>query len=209
MLAAARRIARDRIYDRKPGGGTVDDAHRSSLATGKGHTATTARSPVLARLPDVSDESVPSQAGRSAAIGATNYRFDRPQDSQVQSSAQASTRPPGVSPKLGASHQPHAFGRSRVHRRMTRRESPILPRSNPFAIPSARLIDTLAPALRFVTLVVLFTAAGIWLQSMSTRSATVDAQPKEQPQTASQLPAVPDRNTVAPQPPRPTAAGPL
>src|SRR4051812_17108245 len=112
MLAAARRIARHRIYDRKPGGSTVDDALRSSLASGKGHAATTARSPVLARLPDVSDELLSSQSGRTAAIGATNYRFDRPQDSHGQSAVQTSIRPTSVSAKPGASHQPHAFGRS-------------------------------------------------------------------------------------------------
>jgi hypothetical protein len=42
----------------------------------------------------------------------------------------------------------------------SRRNSAALPSSNPFAIPSASLDDTLAPIARFVMLFVLFTIAG-------------------------------------------------
>jgi hypothetical protein len=70
-------------------------------------------------------------------------------------------------------------------------------------------MDSLAPALRFITLVALFTAAGIWLQTMSTRSATPLSAPAEQPKTAGELPTVPAEDAIAPEPLRPTAAGPL
>jgi hypothetical protein len=163
---------------------------------------------VLARLPDVSDEPA-AQSARAVAFGATNYRFDHPEESQAKSATHKLITATGANQKTGLSHQPHAFGRQRVHRRVPRRESPVLPRSNPFAIPSTRLVDTLAPALRFVTLVVLFTAAGIWLQSMSNRPATTNSHSKELPQTASEVPTAPTANTIAPEPPRPTAAGPL
>src|SRR3954447_17650247 len=162
----------------------MDDAHRSSLDSGKRHVATSARCPVLARLPDVSGETAPSQPGRPNNNSATtNYRFDRPQNAQMQAGAPASSSSASLSAKPGAAHQPHAFGRSREHRRIPRRASSVLPRSNPFAIPSATLMDSLAPALRFITLVALFTAAGIWLQTMSTRSATPLSAPAEQPKT--------------------------
>src|SRR4051812_28474690 len=169
----------------------MDDAHRSSLDSGKRHVATSARCPVLARLPDVSDVTAPSQPGTPNAIAATNYRFDRPQNAQIQSGTYTSSSSASLNAKLGAAHQPHAFGRSREHRRIPRRASSVLPRSNPFAIPSATLMDSLAPALRFITLVALFTAAGIWLQTMSTRSATPLSAPAEQPKTAGGTPTGP------------------
>jgi hypothetical protein len=95
---------------------------------------------VLARLPEVA--TVVSQAlqppGNPPVTGAVDYRFDPP--------------------------QPQSFRRiSRGDRgpRAAAGESPILPSSNPFAIPGPGLMTALGPVLRFVMLAALFTAAGI------------------------------------------------
>src|SRR6185503_2186059 len=113
-------------------------------------------------------------------LGATSYRFDPPQtgDAQAQSAIYRDIRRDTASTdtqsggKTLRTHQPHVFDRGRVADRKTspRRESPILPSSNPFAIPRAGLLDSVAPAVRFLTMVVLFTAAATWFQ-MLTRHA--------------------------------------
>jgi hypothetical protein len=68
-------------------------------------------------------------------------------------------------------HQPHVFDRGRTTSRQVRRESPILPRSNPFENPQRKLMDSIAPVVRFITLVVLITAAATWIQTMGRYSA--------------------------------------
>ena len=47
--------------------------------------------------------------------------------------------------------------------RVSRRQSPILPRTDPFAIPSPGLMETFGPIVRLVLLIALFTAAGVIL----------------------------------------------
>jgi hypothetical protein len=94
---------------------------------------------VLARLPEiaaeVSDVAVPSS--RANAPTTLEYRFDPPQSRAAQ---------PAV----------------RVERRWREktRESGVLPSSDPFAIPGQTLQQTLAPVIRFLMLVALFTIAG-------------------------------------------------
>lgn len=70
-------------------------------------------------------------------------------------------------PGATRSLRPHVFDKSRVSPRRKparRRESPILPRSDSFAIPRRGILDSLGPVFRFATLVALFTAAGTWVQ---------------------------------------------
>jgi hypothetical protein len=93
-------------------------------------------------------------------------------------------------------------------RAASRRASTILPRSNPFSIPGPRLIDSLVPAVRFLTLVVLFTAAGIWIQMKGHRAGAA-ADKMELPKTAAQPPAIPAKNAADRTAPAPTATGPL
>jgi hypothetical protein len=95
----------------------------------------------------------------------------------------------------------------RGRRKIPRRESSILPRSNPFSNPRPRLVDSVAPAVRFLTMVALFTAAGIWFQMMGRH-----AQPTrtvEPPKTAAQPAAVPAKNADDHTVPAPTATGPI
>jgi hypothetical protein len=106
--------------------------------------------------------------------------------------------------------QPHMFDRNRPARQrgFPPRESSILPRSNPFSNPRPRLVDSLAPAVRFLTLVVLFTAAGLWVQMIS-RHETKPVPTIESPRTAAQPAVAPANNALDRTVPGPTATGPI
>jgi len=143
----------------------IDSRHDRGALTGK---------PVLARLPDVTAEAeLQRTAGKtSASVG---YRFDPPQSAGASSASPAERRTLKseliYSPRRQRTHEPHVFSHARAASRNSRRESPILPNSNPFENPRRRLIDSISPVIRFVTLVVLFTAAGIWVQVMGRHTA--------------------------------------
>lgn len=162
--------------------------------------------PVLARLPDVS----PNPAAKTLASGAAAYRFDPPQRGESAAASAATANAALRDSKASAPRQPHVFERRHLvgQRGVPRRESAILPRTNPFAIPQARLVDSLAPAVRFLTMVALFAAAGTWIQ-MSGRHGIATSSPTiETPATAVQ-PALPAKNSVEPVITPPTAIGPL
>jgi hypothetical protein len=171
---------------------------------------------VLARLSDVST-SIPRSMNQTT-LGSTSYRFDPPQtaDTQSQSALYRDIRRDSTSGEVQAggktirTHQPHVFDRSHGSDRRSspRRESPILPSSNPFAIPRAGLLDSVAPAIRFLTMVVLFTAAATWVQ-MVTRHTLPSNDSMELPKTASEAPIAPTKNAIDHPIPAPTAAGPL
>jgi hypothetical protein len=91
--------------------------------------------------------------------------------------------------------------------------SPILPRSDPFAIPRASLHETLAPVVHFLFLFILFTVAGTWILTTAQRTepesdfaepATAAAQQSLEPQTLTS----PSKAIESPAG-TPTAAGPL
>ncbi len=114
------------------------------------------------------------------------------------------------SPRTSRPLQPHVFERARATQRHTRvphRESPILPRTNPFANPRRGLIDAIVPVLRFATLVALFTAAGTWLQ-MTFHNQPV-ATPTKSPKATVQHPAASAAKTVDRPVQPPTAVGPV
>jgi hypothetical protein len=96
--------------------------------------------PVVAQLPNVADDTPSrSQSPKSLAnIDAHDYRFDPPQARSL--------------------YHPHDGDHPS---RASRRQSPILPSSDPFAIGGASTLEKLGPIVRFVLLVALFTAAGI------------------------------------------------
>ncbi len=71
---------------------------------------------------------------------AHDYRFDPPQARSL--------------------HHPHDGDHTP---RVSRHQSPILPRTDPFAIPSPGLMETFGPIVRLVLLIALFTAAGVIL----------------------------------------------
>lgn len=165
--------------------------------------ADTSRWPVLARLPDASADSIGGRFAKPNVLGGNEYRFDPPQSSD------SSARTPG-SVQAAYSQQPHMFerGRSSDRRGIPRRESAILPRSNPFANPRPRLVDSIAPVVRFLTMVALFTAAGIWIQMMG-RHAPAPTQAIEPPKTAAQPMVAPAKNAGDHTVPAPTATGPI
>jgi hypothetical protein len=189
---------------RKPSGNTAQQ------------TADAARWPVLARLSDVST-SIPRSIDQ-ASVGATSYRFDPPQaaDGQTQSALYRDIQRDSPSSEVQSggktlrTHQPHVFDRGRASGRRSspQRESPILPRSNPFAIPRVGLLDSAAPTIRFLTMVVLFTAAATWVQ-MVTRHAPPSTDSIELPTTAADVPIAPTKNASDHPLTAPTAAGPL
>lgn len=183
---------------------TTDENRPRSAAT---------RWPVLARMPDVSAEVPQLLPATQTKIGTTNYRFDPPQtrNTNPQSGARPGSPQAIRNPQSTSSRQPHMFDRGRLSDRRTnvaQRQSAILPRSNPFAIPSKRLTDSLAPAIRFLTMVALFAAAGTWIQTMKRHPAPPE-RPLEPPRTAAQSAVAPAKNAADRPLPAPTAAGPL
>jgi hypothetical protein len=157
----------------------VYKASRNSVTDSRlGQTLRTAKA-VLARLPDVTVETELQRTAAKAAAGNVGYRFDPPQGSRQQPAASSASRSRSATlrseliyvPHNARMHQPHAFGGERAGVKQRRRESPILPSSNLFENPPRRLLDSIAPAVRFVTLVVLFAAAGTWIQVIGRHSA--------------------------------------
>jgi len=164
--------------------------------------ADAARWPVLARLPDASADAIATRSAQPGVPGGIEYRFDPPQfgDSSSQTPAPIHST---------IAQQPHMLERSRPRgqRGIPRRESSVLPRSNPFSNPRPRLVDSVAPTVRFLTMVALFTAAGIWIQMLGRH-----AQPThliEAPKTAAQPPVAPAKNAGDHTVPTPTATGPI
>jgi hypothetical protein len=200
-----------RLLDEARDCASMNSASRSSTTDDNRQLAGAACWPVLARLPDVSIDSSTVRPTKQARPGAIEYRFDPPQltDSALKTSTSSQTAI--RNPRSAIPRQPHVFERGRTvgQRGIPRRESPILPRSNPFSIPRKRLIDSVAPAIRFLTMVALFTAAGIWIQMMGRRTSLPD-RPTETPRTADQPAVAPANNPLDHHlTPAPTAAGPI
>jgi hypothetical protein len=159
---------------------------------------------VLARLPNVSVQTPadPPQSLRLATRSSTAYRLDPP---NIADTPRLSHDPstahepqtkftPIISEGSSAPPQPHLHQRTwRVDQAApaSRRNSAALPSSNPFAIPSTSLDDTLAPIARFVMLFVLFTIAGTAIllagknrsKPLPTTPATAAAAPVLEPTT--------------------------
>jgi hypothetical protein len=153
----------------------VDKGSQIPKTEANRRTATLGAAPVLAQLPNVSGELPIANVSQRTAPQHAGYRFDPPQaidrrvrEPQKDESQFRTLKSELVySPRTPRALQPHVFDRARAARRQkpaSRRESPILPRSNTFAIPRRGLFDVLAPALQFAMLVALFAAAGTWLQ---------------------------------------------
>src|SRR5436190_20709719 len=172
-----------------PRGWTTDDGRQLADA---------GRWSVLARLPDASADVPAERFAKPVVPGGIEYRFDPPQPSD------SSARTPG-SAQAATSQQPHMLDRG--HRRIPARESSVLPRSNPFSNPRPRLVDSVAPAVRFLTMVMLFTAAGIWFQMMGRHAQPTRST--EPPKTAAHPAAAPAKNADDHTVPAPTATGPI
>jgi hypothetical protein len=162
-----------------------------------------ARWPVLARLPDASTDATVVRFAKPSAADGTEYRFDPPQLNESSARLLGSAAAAVV-------QQPHMLerGRPKGQRGIPRRvSSSVLPQSNPFSNPRPRLIDSVAPAVRFLTMVALFTAAGVWVQMLGRHGqSTKSAEP---PQTAAQPAAIPAKNADDHTAPFPTATGPI
>jgi hypothetical protein len=130
--------------------------------------------------------------------GGIEYRFDPPQASDKSAQTPGSSQPT-------ISRQPHMLDRG--PRAIPRRESSVLPRSNPFSNPRPRLVDSVAPAVRFLTMVILFTAAGIWFQMIGRHGQPTRSI--EPPKTAAHPAAAPAKNADDHTVPAPTATGPI
>jgi hypothetical protein len=171
-------------------------------ADGDRQLADTTRWPVLARLPDASADSLAEPSAKVRVPSGIEYRFDPPQPAGSGSRTAAPVQ-------SSISRQPHMFERGRPagQRGIPRRNSSLLPQSNPFSNPRPRLLDSVAPAVRFLTMAALFTAAGIWVQMLGRH-----AQPTrsiEPPKTAAKPAVAPAKNAVDHTTPAPTATGPI
>jgi hypothetical protein len=176
-----------------PRGWTTDEDRR---------LADTTRWPVLARLPDASADAIAERFAKPSGTGGVEYRFDPPQPADTGIRTQKSVQ--------SSISQPHIFERGRTMRQrgIPRRESTVLPRSNPFSNPRPRLIDSVAPAVRFLTMAALFTAVGIWVQMLG-RHESPPARSSEVPKTAAQPAAAPAKSVDNHAIPAPTATGPI
>jgi len=197
----------------------VDNPSRFTTAETKRRQIETGAAPVLARLPDVSADLPAARAAIKPAAPNLGYRFDPPEASDRGSQTAELGRPAEsrtlkselvYAPQASRALRPHVFDRARTTERparVPRRESPILPRSNPFAIPRRGILDSILPALRFATLVALFAAAGTWIQhgrfSSQPANESVDS-----PTTAAE-PAAPNTKTADQPVQAPTAVGPV
>lgn len=166
---------------------------------------------MLVRLPIVSVEPHSGRAAKPALPGGNEYRFDPPQSGE-RSSSTAHTKITASQPAAAhrSPQQPHLFDRRRSigQRGFPRRESPVLPSTNPFSNPRPRLFDSVAPAVRFLTMVALFTAAGLWIQMLG-KYGTPASQSLEPPKTAAQPHFVPAKSAADDTAPAPTATGPI
>jgi hypothetical protein len=132
---------------------------KSSSTSASGRRGAGGNFPVLARLPDVSEQLPTPRSSRAAAAGFADYRFDPPAGAEDKP---AHTR---------QAARPHVFQRppqSDYHTRVAR-QSPILPDSDPFSIPGTSLQERLAPVARFLMLFLLFTAVGTTAMMLSGR----------------------------------------
>ena len=166
---------------------------------------------MLVRLPNVSVEPPDVRTAKPAVPGGNEYRFDPPQSGE-RSSPTAHTKTTASQPAAvpRSPQQPHLFDRRRSigQRGFPRRESPVLPSTNPFSNPRPRLLNSVAPAVRFLTMVALFTAAGLWVQMLG-KHGTASSNSLEAPKTAAQPHFAPAKSAADATAPAPTATGPI
>jgi hypothetical protein len=130
--------------------------------------------PVLARLPDVSGQPLIQPRPAGAAAGFVDYRIDRPAGAEPSSThSRQRVQPPAFKRSPRTERRSPAYGGA----------SRALPDSNPFAIPSASLVDQLAPVARFLALFLIFTAVGTFVLS-TTRERSSGAKPEQTPSAA-------------------------
>lgn len=197
----------------------VDNTSRTPTTEVKKPTPAIGGVPVLAQLPLVSPGR-PIASNTPAATRNLGRRFDPPQAERRTAPRATSSENPTTFPKLKSElvyspesarpPQPHVFewARTREQRKQSpRSESRHLPRSNPYQLPRRSLLETLAPVMRFVVIVALFTAAGTWFQmsAIRKRHASEDSQPAK---TANQ-PASPANDSLGRPAQAPTAIGPV
>ena len=194
----------------------MENTPRTPKADTKRRLIETGAKPVLARLPDVSSELLRLRPGKNSAGNQVGYRFDPAQSTDRGSRAADGNQPPQSTTLKSElvyapqTSRPHVFERSRTTERsarLPRRESPVLPRTNPFSIPRRGLLDSLTPALRFMSLVVLFAAAGTWFQLSGTRNRP--ELENETPKTTAEQPAAPANKSTERPAHLPTALGPV
>lgn len=187
----------------------MSKAPRGWTTNEDGRPTAAERWPVLVRLPNVTVEPNAGRPSSSSMPGGNEYRFDPPQSTSHSNQA-ASNHSSSSHSHAVSTPQPHLYDRRRAigERGFPRRESPILPNTNPFSNPRPRLIDSVAPAVRFLTMVTLFTAAGIWIQ-MAGRHAASSVRSSETLKTAAQPELTPAKNVGDRTAPAPTATGPI
>lgn len=198
----------------------MEKSSRFPNADSHGRRIDLSAKPVLAQLPDVSADVERQRVVTKPGAGGVDYRFDPPQQrSRVTAGPPTQNLASSLplkselvfAPRAARPHTPHLYERTRSstlnQTAAARRESPILPRANPFALPRRRLIDSIPPFIQFVTLVALFTAAGTWIQ-MAGIQPKPQPDPVKPPVTTVQDPIPPAAKTAERPGAAPTSAGP-
>jgi hypothetical protein len=158
----------------QPGCCLVSSMSSTPTPKRRAQSAATSDWPLLASLPDVLGQRTADMHGakRLAAATTSASQFDakRIEDNSLTISHASAEQDDSLVAAEKLNHgfslrlpQPHVHQRTwRVDQvnPKSRATSAALPSSNPFAIPPTSLHDALAPVVRFVMLVVMFTAAG-------------------------------------------------
>jgi len=198
----------------------VDKASRTAESGSKRRLLEAGSVPVLAKLPDVASELPTARTGNKPATHDVGYRFDPPEladrgwaNDAHDRAAQFRTLKSELvySPGTVRSLRPHVFDKTRASQRrrpMPRRDSPILPHANSFAIPRRGLLDSIGPVFRFAVLVAIFTAAGTWIR-LSLFKSQGAGEGIEAAQISSQKAASGTSKTVNRPTQAPTASGPV
>ena len=159
--------------------GDVDESFAGAVASARrSATEAAGRWPVLAQIPDVSP-GVRSAAKPLRADGSqlspVDYRFDPPEArSRNILTGDAVTLPGNYTGGMPRGLQPPAPHLRREPSNESAiqhaRSSRILPRTDPFSTPSASLHEQVAPLVRFLIMVALFTVAGTSVLMMYNQS---------------------------------------
>ena len=158
------RTARTRPRGYHDPNGTNVDTLRPTISDSRGDSW-----PVLAQLPDVSDRPErDSRTTRTAAAGFVNYRFD-PAETAGPRAARDTNQACEAVAKSASEIDP-----IRAAIALARRQSSILPDSNPFEIPDRRTHEAWGPLARFLLLVALVSCAGTAL--LMYRNAPIETE---------------------------------
>lgn len=199
-------------------GRPVDSSTHTSATESKGRQPFIGAVPILARLPLVSPGRL-SVKSATPSLAKSGYRIDPPQTERGNPPAATESRSEQrrplrselvFAPRQAQKPRPHVFDWARTKEQRAqdpRIETKHLPRSNTFSQRRKITLGSVGPLLRFVTIAILFAAAGTWFQLNAFREEAAQEE-MEPPKTANRE-TIPAGKSVERPLPMPTAVGPV